>query len=86
MSRNSICSNISFLKKMSLKDTGLGKTFKNLTPMAISENDIQPSEFIILRTYKRLFDNKGYFLAVYEINCHCLGSHKAYSSVDHSGV
>ena len=50
------------------KDTGLGKTFENLTPMAICENEIQPSKFIISRTHRRLFDNKEYFLAVYDVN------------------
>lgn len=54
--------------------------------MAIPENEIQPSIFIIPRTYRRLLDNKGYFLAVYEIDCECLGSYKAYSSVDYLGV
>ena len=68
------------------KDIGLGKTFKNLTPITISKNEIQLSEFVIPRTCTELLDNRRYFLAIYKINCQCLGSRMAYSSVDYSGV
>lgn len=44
------------------------KTFENLILMAISENEIQPSKFIIPGTYTRLLDNKEYFSAVYDVN------------------
>ena len=36
--------------------------------------------------HAQLLDNRRYFLAIYKINCQCLGSRMAYSSVDYSGV
>lgn len=64
---------------MSVKDTGLGRPFKNLTPVTISENEMQSYEFIMPKTHRRLLDIKGYFLAMYKINSQCLGRYKAYS-------
>lgn len=49
------------LKKKKEKDTSLGKTLENLTPMTIFKNEVQLSEFIIPRTCTGLLDNMVIF-------------------------